>query len=133
MAPDLTSWRNANPGDLTDLLPEIRASHAETVLAAAHAAAQGWAETPLSERMELLRSAQKTLHAHQEELAQGICREIGKPITEARGEAGALVAKIDLAIGDAEKFLSEETPNDAPQPSRIRRRPRGTRPDCRTF
>lgn len=125
MAPDPASWRNANPADLTDLLSEIRASHAETLLAASQAAAQGWAETPLSERIELLRSAQKTLHAHQEELAQGICREIGKPITEARGEAGALVAKIDFAIGDAERFLTEETPNDAPQPSRIRRRPRG--------
>lgn len=125
MATDPASWRNANPGDLTDLLPEIRASHAETVLASSHAAAQGWGETPLSERIELLRSAQKTLHTHQEELAQGICREIGKPITEARGEAGALVAKIDFAISDAEKFLPEESPNDAPQPSRIRRRPRG--------
>ncbi|NBS83483.1 MAG: aldehyde dehydrogenase family protein [Verrucomicrobia bacterium] len=125
MAPDPSSWRNANPGDLSDLLPEIRASHAETILAAAHASASGWADTPLSERIERLRSAQKALHAHQEELAQGICREIGKPITEARGEAGALVAKIDFAIGDAERFLAEETPNDVPQPSRIRRRPRG--------
>ena len=125
MAPDPISWRNANPGDLSDLLPEIHVSHAETILAASQASAPGWAETPLAERIELLRSAQKVLHAHQEELGRAICREIGKPITEARGEAGALVAKIDFAISDAERLLPEESPNDAPQPSRIRRRPRG--------
>ena len=119
------TWINVNPGDLSDRLPEIRATLAEPVLAASHAAAPGWAEIPLGERIELLRSAQKVLHARQEELARGICREIGKPITEARGEAGALVAKIDFAVGDAERFLTEETPNDTPQPSRIRRRPRG--------
>jgi acyl-CoA reductase-like NAD-dependent aldehyde dehydrogenase len=125
MAADPSSWRNANPGDLSDLLPEINASAGEPILAAAAAASAGWAETPLAERIELLRSAQKILHAHQEELAQGICREIGKPIVEARGEAGALVAKIDFAIGDAERFLAGEVPNDTPQPSQIRLRPRG--------
>lgn len=125
MAAEPTSWRNANPGDLSDFLPEVHVSQPEPLLAAAQASASGWAETPLPERIELLRSAQKVLHAHQEELAQGISREIGKPITEARGEAGALVAKIDFAIGDAERFLAEENPGDAPQPSRIRRRPRG--------
>ncbi len=125
MATDPTSWRNANPGDLSDLLPKISATHGETVLAAATAAAAGWADTPLPERIQLLQSAQKILHAHQEELAQGICREIGKPITESRSEARALVTKIDFAIGDAERFLAEEIPTDCPQPSRIRLRPRG--------
>ena len=125
MAPDPTSWQNANPGDLSDLLPEISASHSGTVLAAATAAAPGWAETPLPERIELLRAAQKVLYAHQEELAQGICREIGKPIVEARSESAALVTKIDFAISDAERFLTEESPDDCPQPSRIRLRPRG--------
>ena len=125
MAPDPTSWQNANPGDLSDLLPEIAASHSGTVLAAATAAAPGWADTSLPERIELLRAAQKVLYAHQEELAQGICREIGKPIIEARSESAALVTKIDFAISDAERFLTEESPDDCPQPSRIRLRPRG--------
>lgn len=125
MAPDPASWQNANPGDLSDLLPEIAASHSGTVLAAATAAAPGWAATPLPERIELLRAAQKVLYAHQEELAQGICREIGKPIVEARSESAALVTKIDFAISDAERFLTEESPDDCPQPSRIRLRSRG--------
>ncbi|NBQ64599.1 MAG: aldehyde dehydrogenase family protein [Verrucomicrobia bacterium] len=125
MAADPKSWRNANPADLSDLLPEVHASSAETVLAAAAAAAEGWAETPLPERIQRLRSAQKILQSHQEELAQGVCREIGKPITECRAEAAALVTKIDFAISDAERFLAEEKPVDAPYPSRIRQRSRG--------
>ena len=124
MAADPKSWRNANPADLSDLLPEVHATPAETVLAAAAAAAEGWAETSLSERIQRLRSAQKVLQDHQEELAQGVCREIGKPITECRAEAAALVTKIDFAISDAERFLAEEKPVDAPNPSRIRPRER---------
>ena len=125
MAADPKSWRNANPADLSDLLPEVHATVAETVLAAAAAAAEGWAETPLPERIQRLRSAQKILQTHQEELAQGVCREIGKPITECRAEAAALVTKIDFAVSDAERFLAEEKPVDAPNPSRIRQRSRG--------
>jgi succinylglutamic semialdehyde dehydrogenase len=125
MAADPKSWRNANPADLSDLLPEVQGTPAETVLAAAAAAAEGWAETSLSERIQRLRSAQKVLQDHQEELAQGVCREIGKPITECRAEAAALVTKIDFAISDAERFLAEEKPVDAPNPSRIRQRSRG--------
>lgn len=125
MAADPKSWRNANPADLSDLLPEVHATPAETVLAAAAAAAEGWAETPLAERIQRLRSAQKVLQDHQEELAQGVCREIGKPITECRAEAAALLTKIDFAISDAERFLAEEKPVDAPNPSRIRQRSRG--------
>jgi len=125
MAADPKAWRNANPADLSDLLPEIHATPAETVLAAAAAAAEGWAETSLSERIQRLRSAQKALQDHHEELAQGVCREIGKPITECRAEAAALVTKIDFAISDAERFLAEEKPVDAPNPSRIRQRSRG--------
>ena len=125
MAADPKSWRNANPADLSDLLPEVHASSPETVLATATAAAGGWGGTPVPERIERLRSAQKVLQSHQEELAQGVCREIGKPITECRAEAAALVTKIDFAISDAERFLAEEKPVDAPYPSRIRQRSRG--------
>ena len=125
MATDPKSWRNANPADLSDQLPEVQATAPETVLAAAAAAAEGWAETPLAERVQRLRSARKILQTHQEELAAGVCREIGKPITECRAEAAALLTKIDFAVSDSERYLAEETPVDAPNPSRIRQRSRG--------
>ena len=41
MAADPKAWRNANPADLSDQLPEVQATLPETVLAAAAAAAEG--------------------------------------------------------------------------------------------
>jgi len=59
--------------------------------AAVDAAAQaqpGWAATSPRERSEILRSCWSTLMAHQDELAELITLEHGKPIADARGEIG---------------------------------------------
>jgi acyl-CoA reductase-like NAD-dependent aldehyde dehydrogenase len=72
-----------------------------------------------------MRTAQRALSAAKERLAHGVALETGKPITEALGEVGAVIAKIDLTIADAERYLAEETVADGPHPALVRRRPRG--------
>ncbi len=121
----LQSWRNRSPGDLSIELPEIFADAVGAAVESAVAASAAWAHTPLPERIARLRVAQSALAAAKEELARGIALETGKPLTEALGEVGAVVAKIDLTIGDAERWLAEEGNLGGPHPALIRRRSRG--------
>ena len=121
----MASEPRRSPGDLSVVLPEVAPTDVAAAVDAAVAAAGGWARTPLPERIARLRVAQQALAAAKEELARGIALETGKPITEALGEVGAVVAKIDLTSADAERWLAEETDLGGPHPALIRRRSRG--------
>jgi acyl-CoA reductase-like NAD-dependent aldehyde dehydrogenase len=125
MAADRKVWRNQSPGDLSVEMPEVCASEAEPALAAAQAAAKSWARTPLGERIARLRDAQKHLATNRDSLAHGIALEVGKPITEAQGELGAVIAKIDLTVGDAEQHLAPQEEKSGPHPAMVRHIARG--------
>jgi len=125
MNPPAETWQNRSPGDLSILLPPVTSGDVEAAVSAAVNAATAWARTPLAERIERLRAAQLALAAAKERLAHGIALETGKPLTEALGEVGAVIAKIDLSITDAERYLAEESVADGPHPARVRRRARG--------
>ncbi len=118
-------WQNLSPGDLSIRLPEVESGDVGAAVEAAVAAAPGWARVPLAGRIEHLRNAQQAIAAAKERLAQGIALETGKPITEATGEVGAVIAKIDLTIADAEVHLAEQTSLGGPHPALVRRRARG--------
>ena len=72
-----------------------------------------------------MKAAQQELSSAKDRLAQGIAIETGKPITEALGEVGAVVAKIDLTIEDARRYLAEENQVGGPHAAIVRRRARG--------
>ena len=114
-----------SPGDLSLILPDVAPGDVAAAVDAAVSAAGAWARTPLPERIARLRDAQQALAGAKEELARGIAVETGKPITEALGEVGAVVAKIDLTIADAERWLADEGSLGGPHPALVRRRSRG--------
>ena len=109
------------PSDLDIEIPELSPTPVEPALAAAHSALEKWAATSLDERCERLRAAQAGLAADKEELARGIAFETGKPLTEAQGEVGAVIAKIDLTIADAAAHFQIESVTDGPHPASIHR------------
>ncbi len=114
-----------SPGDLSIELPTLPDGDISQAVTAAQAAFVGWRKTPIEARIACLKNAQQRLAAEKSDLARGIALETGKPITEARGELDAVVAKIDLAIDDANKHLADQTETDSLHPNLIRRRPRG--------
>jgi acyl-CoA reductase-like NAD-dependent aldehyde dehydrogenase len=118
-------WKNSSPGDLDHLLPEVRATDVEAAVAIARDAAPHWAATPLADRIAALRASQSAIREKSEPLAFRIAEETGKPLTEARGELGAVVAKFDLTIADAEQFIADRPVTDGPHPALIRAKPRG--------
>jgi acyl-CoA reductase-like NAD-dependent aldehyde dehydrogenase len=118
-------WRNASPGDLSVALPEVQATPVEPAIAAVAGAAKAWARTPLAERVERLRVVQAELAKMKEELARGIALETGKPISEALGELGAVLAKFDLTFSDGSEHLATREVTDGPHPAQVRRLARG--------
>jgi len=118
-------WQNASPGDLDHSLPEVWANDVEAAVAVAREAAPHWAATPLAARIDALRACQAGIREKSEPLARRIAEETGKPLTEARGELGAVVAKFDLTIADAEHFIADRPVTDGPHPALIRTKPRG--------
>lgn len=109
------SWEVFSPGDLKDLVfgPEAYFSHVDKAVEAARSAYKVWSKTTLNERKEMLFRLQKVFKARSEEMAQAISRETGKPLWEARTEASALAAKIDVTIGHSLKHIEGETIKDA--------------------
>jgi acyl-CoA reductase-like NAD-dependent aldehyde dehydrogenase len=118
-------WRNRSPGDLSIELDEIEAMPVEPAVAAVAGAAREWARTPLNERADCLRKAQAALAVEKENLARGIAIETGKPITEARGELSAVLAKFDFTIEDAEQHLAQREVVGGPNPAFVRQGARG--------
>ncbi len=122
---DPANWQNRSPGDLSHVLPAVHTTDVETSIARARAAAPAWAATPLNARAAALRAAQDAIRAKAEPLAFRISEETGKPLNEARGELGAVIAKFDLTIADAEQFITDRPVTDGPHPALVRQRPHG--------
>ncbi len=118
-------WRNKSPGDLSDELPEVASGDAGASVARAKTAYADWRACSLDERKAALRACRDQLAAKQEDLAQLIAREMGKPLREARLELGAVLAKFDLSFADADRFVAEQPVEDGPHPASVRRRSRG--------
>ena len=118
-------WRNRSPGDLSIELDEVSATSVDDAVQVSVRAGAGWARTPQLERAAVLGAVKQKIVDAKTELARGIALETGKPITEALGEVGAVIAKFDLTAVDAQKHLAEQVVTDGPHPARVRYRPRG--------
>lgn len=83
------------PADPTDVVGEFADSDPAAVgaaVTAARAAAQGWGRGPAHARSAALSAAASALEAAGEELTALVVREVGKPLTESRGELARSVA-----------------------------------------
>lgn len=67
-------------------------------VARARKAWPAWAAEPLAKRIELVRRFSNEVRAEQDEFAELIARETGKPLWEARTEVEAVMAKVDISV-----------------------------------
>lgn len=82
----------------------------DEAVAAAQKALPGWDRLGRAGRVAHLMRFQSALAARKEALAEAIAREVGKPLWEARTEAGALTAKIDIMCGEGLALTDEVSP-----------------------
>ncbi|MEL7232152.1 MAG: succinylglutamate-semialdehyde dehydrogenase [Pseudomonadota bacterium] len=78
--------------------PKASAADVTAAVARARDAFHSFSLTPLSERIAMMERWAEAVTARKEEIARAISAEIGKPIWEARTEAGAMAAKVGHSI-----------------------------------
>lgn len=86
---------------------------------------KSWSKIPIEKRCELLRNAGQVLRDNTEEYARMITLEMGKPITESRGEINKCVWVCDYYADKAGEFLKDEIIETDAQKSFVRHDPIG--------
>ena len=94
-----------------EILRELEEDDAVSVtgkIAAARAAQPGWARTPLSERIGVVRKFGELLALRRDRLAALLTAEMGKPIRHALNELTAMQERIDFFLEHTSQALAEE-------------------------
>ena len=109
--------KSLNPSDPSDIVAEAPLGNSEAIdraVNAGNAAFRAWRSQAASARGNLLYAWADAIHARAEEIAQAVCREVGKPITEARGETGRCVALLRYYAGEAVHPVGDVIPASRP-------------------
>jgi betaine-aldehyde dehydrogenase len=91
-------------------LPRASAEDADGAVARAKAAFPAWRAVKPGDRAKLLRRLARTVEGSLEELATLEARNVGKPISDARGEMGMVVDVFDYYAGAPERLLGDTIP-----------------------
>ncbi len=115
-----------------ELLAELEEDNAHTLAgktAAARAAQQGWARTPLAERLAAVRRFGELLRSRQDSLAKTLTAEVGKPIRQSRNELTAMQGRIAFFLEHGAAAIEDEVVHQSsgspPLEERIRYEPLG--------
>ncbi|QYK56497.1 MAG: aldehyde dehydrogenase family protein [Fimbriimonadaceae bacterium] len=100
----------SNPGETVARSPKGGAEAVDRAVAAAGEAFRKSCKTPGPVRGNWLSAWAEAIAARQEELAQAVAREVGKPIGEARGEAGRCVAILRYFAGESVRPCGQVIP-----------------------
>ena len=92
-------------------VPRCGAAETDRAIAAAERALKTWRRTTAAERSRILRRWFDLLLAHQEDLAQLMTAEQGKPLAESRGEIAYAAAYIEWYAEEAKRAYGEVIPS----------------------
>jgi succinylglutamic semialdehyde dehydrogenase len=104
---------------------ESTAEDVDRAVKAARAAFEGWALTPLEERIAICQRFRDLLKEHNEELAAIIAEEVGKPLWEARTEVTTMANKVDISVQSHAARTGETATKVADGNAVLRHRPHG--------
>ncbi|MBJ7311625.1 succinylglutamate-semialdehyde dehydrogenase [Rugamonas sp. CCM 8940] len=93
--------------------------------AAARVAFEGWALTPLEQRIAVCTRFRDLLKEHAEELALLISEEVGKPLWESRTEVATMANKVDISVQAHAARTGESHNKVADGEAVLRHRPHG--------
>lgn len=101
-------------GSVLATVPSASAAEVERALSAARAAQPGWARTTPMERGALIRGLADVIADHREHLAQLLCREVGKPLSQARDEVDFAESYLRYNAEWDRRLEGEILPGDVP-------------------
>jgi acyl-CoA reductase-like NAD-dependent aldehyde dehydrogenase len=99
----------ATEGVLAEL-PHAGVEEADAAVARAREAFPAWRDVTPAARAALLRDVAAAVTAHAEELALLEARNVGKPISDARGEVGMVADVFNYYAGAPERLLGDTIP-----------------------
>jgi succinate-semialdehyde dehydrogenase/glutarate-semialdehyde dehydrogenase len=111
-APDGAVSEIFNPanGELLGMVPNLGAEQARHAIAAAQVAQPAWRALTAKERAARLRKWYELMLANQEDLAQIMTAEQGKPLSEARGEVQYAASFIEWFAEEAKRVYGDTIP-----------------------
>lgn len=111
------TFESTNPADTREVVGIFQRSNAEDVDAAVQAASQAynaWRLTPAPKRGEILFKAAELLRQRKEQYAREMTREMGKVLTEARGDVQEAIDMIYFIAGEGRRLYGQTTPSEMP-------------------
>jgi aldehyde dehydrogenase (NAD+) len=108
-------FENRNPADTRDLVGRFPKSGAADVDAAVASAARGfdvWRRTPAPARGDVLRRIGDLLSDRKEEIANLMTREMGKPLTETRGDVQEGIDTAYYAAVEGRRLFGHTVPSE---------------------
>jgi succinate-semialdehyde dehydrogenase / glutarate-semialdehyde dehydrogenase len=105
---------NPATGEALSKVPEMGAAGATAAVEAAEAAFKPWAKKLAKERSAILRKWFELIMANQEDIAQIMTAEQGKPIAEARGEVAYAASFVEFYAEEAKRIYGETIPSPFP-------------------
>jgi aldehyde dehydrogenase (NAD+) len=108
-------FENRNPADWDELIGTFPKSTEEDVNRAVEAAKEAyksWRLIPAAKRGELMRRVGDLLVEHKEEIAQLMTREMGKVLTETRGDVQEGIDTAYYAAGETRRLFAPSAPSE---------------------
>ena len=102
----------AHKGDVVGVFPRSTAADVDAAVAVAKAAFDGWRRTPWPGRAAIILRASELLEERKEELARLMTREMGKVLTEARGDVQEAIDMGKFIAGDGRRAFGETVPSE---------------------
>lgn len=108
------SVTNPSTGDRVGDVPDMGAAETTRAIDAAAAAQPAWSALTAKARATALRKWFELILAHQEDLAQLMTSEQGKPLAEARGEVAYGASFIEWFAEEAKRVYGDVIPSHGP-------------------
>jgi succinylglutamic semialdehyde dehydrogenase len=102
-------WVSRSPADFTDELGKISYSYTAVgeAVTAARRAFPAWKRKAVAERAELLKKYQAILKRREDEIAEILAREVGKPLWESKTEVTTMINKVDVTLNESMRLVEE--------------------------
>lgn len=104
---------NPANGEIVGSVPNGGTSETNEAIEAAHEAFKTWSKTTAYERAGYLKKLHALMLEHQEELAQIMTLEMGKPIQESRGEVLSAASYLEWFAEEGKRVYGETIPTHA--------------------
>ncbi len=108
---ELISYNPAT-GMPVDTVPVTPADEVDAIVARARAAQPAWADTPLEDRINILRKATELMKARQATIAEQLTAEMGKPLKDSNGEIGYGIGGYEAELDEIAEALAPESHSD---------------------